>query len=197
MIVAAEERVHFVELHRLQIRDLADRRPVVRVIRRIERRQQRHRREPIRAVLVILPALVQHDVALVRKLRAGERREQVPHPIGFHPQRELERAGRHHLPVVGPIGVRRSVERGARALQRLEVPAVVVLRSLEHQVLEEMREPGLAGPLVLRADVIPEVHGDDGAVVVLVNQHVQSVGQRALAEGNVHRKLPQVGIALP
>ena len=63
--------------------------------------------------------------------------------------------------------------------------------------LEEVREPGLAGPLVLRADVIPEVDGDDRAAVILVNQDVQSVAQRARAEGDVHRKLPQVGIALP
>ena len=197
MIVAAEERVHFVELHRLQVGDLADRRPVVRMIRRKQRRQQRHRRQPVRPVLVVLPPLVQHDVALVRELRLGQRRQQVSHPIGFHPERELERAGRHDFPVVGAIGVGRSVERRARALQRLEIAAVVMLRALEHQVLEEVREAGLARPLVLRPDVIPEVDGHDRTRVVFVQQDVESVGQRVLREGDVHRKLPQVSISLP
>ena len=72
-----------------------------------------------------------------------------------------------------------------------------MLRSLEHQVLEQMREAGVARPLVLRADVIPEVHGDDRARVVLVEEDVESVGERVLREGNVHRKLPQVGISFP
>ncbi len=93
------------------------------MIGRKQRREQRHRRQPVRAVLVVLPPLVQHDVALVRELGLGQRRQQVAHAIRFHPQRELERAGRHDLPVVGAIGVGRSVERRARALQRLEEAA--------------------------------------------------------------------------
>ena len=85
MVVAAEERVYLVELNGVEILDLADRRPVIRMIRRKQRRQQRHRREPVRTVLVVLPPFVQHDVALVRELRLGERRQQVTHPVRFHP----------------------------------------------------------------------------------------------------------------
>ena len=186
--------MHFVELRGLQVGDLADRRPVVRMIRREQRRQQRHRRETVGPVLVVLPPLVQHHVALIRELRLGQRRQQVAHPIGFHPQRELERAGRHHFPVVRAIGVGRSVERRAGALQRLEEAAIVMLRPLEHQVLEQVREAGVARLLVLRPDVIPEVHRDDRAGVVFVQQHVESVAERVLGEGNVHRKLPQVSM---
>ena len=68
---------------------------------------------------------------------------------------------RHHFPVVRPIGIGRTVERRARALQRLEVAVIVMLRALEHQVLEEMREARAAGLLVLRSDVIPEVDRND------------------------------------
>ena len=133
-----------------------------------QRGEQRHRREPVRAVLVILAPLVQHDVALVRELRLRERRQQVPHAIGFHPDRQLQRARRHHLPVVRAIGVRRSVQRRAGALQRLKVAFVVMRRSFEHEVLEEMREAGVARALVLRADVIPEVDRHERRGMVLV-----------------------------
>ena len=90
------------------------------MVRRKQRREHRHRRQAVRPVLVVLPPLVQHDVALIGELRLGQRRQQVPHPIRFHPQRELERVGRHDFPVVRAIGVGRSVQRGAGALQRLE-----------------------------------------------------------------------------
>ena len=74
---------------------------------------------------------------------------------------------------------------------------IVVLRALEHQVLEQVREAGVAGALVLRTDVIPEIDRDDRAGVILVEQDVQSVVQRVAGEGNVHRKLPQVDMLLP
>jgi hypothetical protein len=198
MIVAPEERLHFFEADRLEVRDFTDRRPMIGMIGREQRRQQRHRREPVRPVLVVLPAFVQHDVALVRELRLRQRREQVAHPVGFHPQRQLERAGRHHFPVVRSIRVRRSVERGAGALQRLKEPAIVVLRSFEHQVLEEVRESGMAGAFVLRSDVIPDVHGNDRTRVVFVEQDIESVAERVLGERKVHfLKLPQPSISLP
>jgi len=126
-----------------------------------------------------------------------ERRQQIPHAIRFHPQRELERARWHNFPIVRAIAVGGSVERRAGALQRLKVAAIVMLRSLEHQMLEQVRKSGVAGPLVFRTDVIPEVHGDDRAGVVFVQQDVEAIGERVLGEGNVHRNLPQVGISFP
>ena len=186
-----------VEADGVEIRDLTNGRPVVGMIGRKERRQHGHRRETIRAILVILPALVQHHVALVGKLRFRQRRKQVPHSIGFHPQRELQRIGWNDFPVIGPIGVGRSVQRRASALERLKVSAVVMLRSLEHQVLEEVREPCMARAFVLGSDVVPEIHRHDRARVVLVQQNIKAIGQRVLAERDVQRKLPQVSIELP
>ena len=92
----------------------ADRQPVIRMIRRIERRDDRHAREAVGPILVLLPPLVEHDVALVLELRVGERRQQIAHAIRLHPQGELERVRRHDLPVVGAIGVGRAVERARR-----------------------------------------------------------------------------------
>ena len=74
---------------------------------------------------------------------------------------QLERARRDDFPVVRPIGIRRPVERPSRTLQRREVSVVVMLGPFEHQMLEQVREPGVAGTLVLGSDVIPEVHRHD------------------------------------
>ena len=64
-----------------------------------------------------------------------------------------------------------------------------MLRALEHQVLEEMRESGPPWRLVFRADVIPEVDGDNGASVVFVQQQLETIGQLVLCERNHHRTI--------
>ena len=63
-----------------------------------------------------------------------------------------------------------------------------VLRPLEHEVLEEVRETALSGPLVGRADVVPDVHPDDRSAVVLGEDDGEAVRQLILLEryaGNV------------
>src|SRR5262245_43297097 len=52
-------------------------------------------------------------------------------------------------------------------------------------MLEQVREARLAGLLVLRADVIPDVDGDDRRLVVLVDEQRQPVLERELLVGNV------------
>ena len=198
MVVAAEERLHFFELHRVQIGDLPDGRPVIRMVRRKQPGENRHRGQPVRPVLVVLPPFVEHDVALIRELRLGQRRQQIAHAIRFHPERQLQRVGGHDFPVVRAIRVGRSVERRAGGLQRMKVAAVVMLGPLEHQMLEQVREAGLSRPLVLRADVIPQVHRDDRARAVFVQEDVESVVERVFREGKVQfLKLPQVSISHP
>ena len=60
-----------------------------------------------------------------------------------------------------------------------------MLRPFEHEVLEQVREAGAAGHLVLRADVIPDVDRDNRAAVILVNQDVEAVRQSVLCIGDV------------
>ena len=55
-----------------------------------------------------------------------------------------------------------------------------VLRTGEQHVLEEMCESGPARPLVLRADVIPEVDGHQRRGVVLVENHAEAVGESVI-----------------
>src|SRR5262245_49033283 len=62
-----------------------------------------------------------------------------------------------------------------------------MLGALEHQVLEQVSEPGATGALVLRPDVIPNVDRDDRAAAIFVQQHVEPVRQRVRADRNVHR----------
>ena len=68
----------------------------------------------------------------------------------------------------------------------MKVAAVVVLRPLEHQVLEEVREAGPAGHFVLGSDVIPDVDRDDRHAVILVDEDVEAVRERVFDERNVH-----------
>ena len=56
------------------------------------------------------------------------------------------------------------------------------LRALEHHVLEEVGEPGLARLLVLRADVVPEVDRHDRGEVVLGDDDPQAIGKAVVAE---------------
>ncbi len=156
------------------------------MVRRKHRGGERHARHAIGPVLVVLPALVQHHVALVPEFLLGERGQQVAHPVRFHPERQFERAGRHDLPVVGAVGARRSVEQRAGPLQRREEAVIVVFGPLEHQVFEQVGEAGAPGPLVLRSHVVPEVHRHHRQLVILVHDDVQAVGQRSLGVGYVH-----------
>ena len=57
-----------------------------------------------------------------------------------------------------------------------------VARALEHDVLEKMGEARLAGLLVLRADVIPDVDGHHGREVVLRDDEAEAVGQTLVGE---------------
>jgi hypothetical protein len=65
-----------------------------------------------------------------------------------------------------------------------------VFGALEHEVLEQVGEPCVARPFILGSDVIPEVDGHDRTAVVLVQQHVETVGERVLGERDVHGTLP-------
>ncbi len=157
------------------------------MVRRIQRSAKCNRGQPVRTVLVVLPALVEHHVALVVELCRAQRGQQMPHAIGFHPERELERTRRDDFPVVRAVSVGRAVERGAGLLQGLEEPVVVVRRPFEHQVFEEMRESGAARPLVFGSNVVPQVHGHDWTRAIFVDQHVQAVGQRLFRDGKRDR----------
>ncbi len=132
-------------------------------------------------VVVPLPALVLHHVALVLQALLVQRGEQRAHPVGLEPQGQLEFVGRHRLEVVGALEAGGAVERTAGALHEFEVPVARHLRGpLEHQVLEEVCQAGAALHLVPGADVVPQAHGGDRRLVVLGEHHAQAVGEFVL-----------------
>ena len=102
----------------------------------------------------------------------------------------LDAVGGEELVVVGPVDPRRRVRLGAALLElAVEVARLEVLGLVEHQVLEEVREPRLAGLLVPRADVEPGVVRDDRRARVDEHEHREPVAeppamQRLAAEGD-------------
>src|SRR3546814_5234437 len=90
------------------------------------------------------------------------RAEQMPHAVAFEEQREVERAGRHGLEIIGAVEEGGAVEIGRADLaQRFEEIIGGVFGTVEHQMLEQMGKARLALGLVLRSDAIPHRHRDD------------------------------------
>ena len=153
---------------------------------------KRERREPLppRAVRLVVhrpAALVLHDVALRVELLLRHRGKQLAHAIGLEPERGRELVGRHRLEVVRALEPGGAVQRAAGALHELEMlVGADVGRALKEHVLEQMGKAGATGALVRRADVIPEIHGDDGCRVVLGKRDGESVRQPKRLDRNSH-----------
>jgi hypothetical protein len=153
---------------------------------RIQRAHQHFIGAAVRLVFA-LALFVLDDAALLVELGLSDGAEQEAHAVRFHEQRGIERGGRNILEVVGAVGIGGSVLVGdANLLEGFEVFALVVFRTLEHQVLEQVREARPARRLVLGADVIPQVDRDDGRLAVGVNDDAQAVGQGELLVGDVN-----------
>jgi hypothetical protein len=153
---------------------------MIRMPRRIQQWQQAQPGIAVRDVVVALAPLVLHHLALVVQGLLGQGRYQSAHPVGLEPQAQFEVLGRQGLEIVGPVRVRGRVQRAAGALDEPHVFGLGdVQRTLEHQVLEEVCEAGLALGLMSRAHVVPEVDADDRSAVVLAHDDAQPVGEAA------------------
>jgi hypothetical protein len=116
-------------------------------------------------LVVALALLVLDDAALVIELGLVDRAEQMAHPVGFHEQSGLERGPRHRLEIIGAVEPGGAVHvGGADPLHRGEIAGIAVLGAAEHQMLEQMREAGAAGRLVLRADQYQTLTATTGAL---------------------------------
>jgi hypothetical protein len=144
----------------------------------------------VRRVLVVLAALVLDHLALALEGLLIGVIEEIRHAIALEPQGELELVCGNGLEVVGAVGVGGAVDRRrAGLLEEAEVAVFGhVLAALEHDVLEEVREPVAVLGLVLRADVIPEVRRHDGRAVILVEDHLEPVRQRGGRRVHRHRQ---------
>ncbi len=180
-----EPLLDVVERGGVEVGHRADDRPGVRVPLGVEDRLQHLVHQAVGLVLS-LPLLVLDHAPLQVELLLVDGAHQVAHAVGLDEERGVERRDRDVLEVVGPVLVGGAVEVGGpERLERLDDVALHVLGGLEHQVLEEVGEPGPARLLVLGADVVPDVDGDDGGLVVLVDHQRQPVLEDVAGGGDL------------
>ncbi len=130
----------------------------------------------VRLVVDLQAAFFFDGFPLIVEVRVGD--GQRAHPVGFEPQGEVEAIRRHQVPVVGPVFARAAVHGTARALHQLEVLRLLhVGAALEHHVLEQVGEPGSAGPLHPAAHVVPDIDGHDRGRVIFGHDHAEAVGE--------------------
>jgi hypothetical protein len=138
-----------------------------------------------------LPVLLLHHRALGAEVGLVD--AQVGEPLGLGPEQRLEMVRRHHRLVGGDVLAGEGVVLAADVLgEAVELLALHVLRALEHDVLEEMREARLAFGVVGAADVVPDLDADRRAGVALDRKQGEAVVELALAVDDA-RHLQRLG----
>ena len=128
----------------------------------VEGSKDRLVRAAVRNVVDSLPALVLHNLALEVELALVHGRKEETHAIRVEPESESKRIRGQVLIVVSPVLGGGPVVVRTCSLERLiEHADRNVLRSHEHDVLEQVREPGTPRLFVTRANLVPAVDRDD------------------------------------
>ncbi len=128
------------------------------------------------------PMFVFHHIPLVVELLLGHGGEEKAHPVRLHPEGQLEVVTRDVFKVIGPVLRSRTVDLPADLLEGRKILVRLVLGPLEHHVFEEMGKPGPSDLFIFRADVVPDIHGDYGNRVILMQDHLQAVLEDVLLE---------------
>ena len=189
-VVRIEEILHVVERRRLDLLQIAV--EVVGVI-------------PVRVGLLVeiepLEAAVRlvqhvdadflaHDVLLV--LQVLGRDFERPHAVGFEPHGGLERVRGHDLEIIRVIEARRPVQDAAVLVDDTDVLEFAhVLGSLEHHVLEQMREACAILRLDPESDAVHDLDRHDRRGMVFADDDAKAVRQLVIDDGN--RKAAAVG----
>jgi hypothetical protein len=128
-------------------------------------------------VLDPLPPLLQDHVALRVDVLVGE--AQVRHPVRLHPHDQGQAVLRDHLEVGGEVVAGDGVVVAAVPGHDLrELAGRDLLRALEHQVLEEVRQAGLRLRAVGGADPVPEPVRHDRRPAVRHDDDLEAVVER-------------------
>ena len=134
-----------------------------------------------RLVLDALVALFEDDVALAHDDVVGE--HEAGHAVGLEFHQGAEMLARGALEIAGVVVRRERVLLAADRGELLrEAPGRILRGALEHQMLEEMRDAGLARRLVGGADAVPQHVGDDRRAVIRDHHHGHAVGERELRD---------------
>ena len=110
---------------------------------------EKYVRHAVGTVFVVLTTFVLHHISLNVELAVGQNFKQVAHPVGFEPEEQFQVVGRNVHPVVGAVRGSGAVQVCSDFHEGLEETAVVVLGTLEHNVLEEVGKAGLALVFIL------------------------------------------------
>ncbi len=152
---------------------------------RIERLPHPLAHQAIGLVVDTLGPFVLDGGTLDLELLLAHRVEQEAHAIRLQPEHLLQLVGRHCLVVVGAIPVGGAVHVATGLVDDPHVLLIPhVLGALEHHVLEEVGEPGLAHRLAGRADVIGDVEVHQRIGLVRRQDHGQAVVEPVHLVGN-------------
>ena len=186
-VPAQKELLQIVHIDAVQILHVADHGPRIGMPFWIQRLPYPLEQQAVGAVVHALSALVLHRVALHLELLLGHRVQQKAHAVGFQPKHLFQLIAGNGLEVVGAIGVGGAVQGAAGFRDDLEVLLVAdVGGTLEHHVLEEMREAGFADLLASGADVIGDIHVHQRVRTVFVQDDDEAVVQTVLGVRNDH-----------
>ena len=122
-------------------------------------------------------ALLEHHVALGRDHRLLD--QEVRHAVGLERHHGAEVLAGDALEIGGVVVGGEGVLLAAEAGHDLrELAGRVLLRALEHQVLEEVGDARLAERIIRRAIAIPDHVGHDGHAVIGDHHHFEAVVER-------------------
>ena len=120
----------------------------------------------VRLVVIPQPQLLLHDLLLIFHLLGGD--DQRAHSIRFHPKPQFNLVARQERVVVRVIPFGEGVVHAAVGLDQARKQAARdVFRTLEHEMLEQMRETGAALLFMPGADAVGDRDGDDGNGMLL------------------------------
>ena len=146
-----------------------------------ERRLHRLAELRARVGVAMHPPLLEHHVALGRDDVVGQ--HEAGHPVGLERHAGLEVLLGDLLEIGGEVrpgeGVLLPADRGD---EFGELALGMGVGALEHQVLEEMGDAGLARRIVGRAVAVPDHVRDDGRAMVGNDHDLEAVLQREMGD---------------
>ena len=105
--------------------------------------------------------------------------DELVHALGLEIETQFDVFSGPLLEIGGVVGGRKRVFTAAVAGQNLgKFPGLALFCALEHQVFEEMCDPGFARAFIRRSDAVPNHVGDHRHPVVANDDHPHAVGKR-------------------
>ena len=177
------EGLEFLGLRSVQVLHAADGGPAVRVLG-VGAVHGLGNQVAVRLVVDAQALFFFHDLAL--GLDAVDVHLGVQHALRLQPQAEFELVGRQQLVVEGAVVGGVGVEHTTRVFDvARELAAADVFGAFKEQVLKEVRHAGAVGVFVFGTHVVHDGHGHNGGGMVFVQDHVHSVFQVVLLEGDL------------